>query len=79
MKQLPEFLKTEDLSNVDLFTIGQALHWFDDIDGTLRTVNSVLREDSYFEVFGYSIPRIFDGGDWFENMAKDMQTKGFEV
>ncbi len=66
VKNLPEFLKEQNLDSdkVDLFTIGQALHWFDDIDGTLKTVNSVLRQDSYFLVFAYTIPQINDGSDW---------------
>ena len=57
---------------MDLFTIGQALHWFDDIDGTLQTVNSVLRDDSYFTVFAYTIPRINDGSDWQRAMTDKM-------
>jgi hypothetical protein len=78
---LSEFLKEESLDHgeVDLFSIGQALHWFEDIDGTLKTVNSVLRNDSYFLVFAYTIPRINDGSDWKGKIAGEMNTKGFNV
>ena len=62
-----------------MFTIGQALHWFDDIDSAVSTVNSVLREDSYFDVFAYTIPKIHDGSDWKSKMADEMKTKGFDV
>lgn len=81
VQHLPEFLTREALDGgkVDLFTVGQALHWFDDIPGTLKTINSVLREDSYFTVFGYTMPRIHDGSDWLSKMKTDMTSKGFEV
>jgi ubiquinone/menaquinone biosynthesis C-methylase UbiE len=81
VKNLPEFLRAEalDKGEVDLFSIGQALHWFEDIDGTLKTINSVLRNDSYFLVFAYTIPRINDGSDWKGKIAIDMESKGFEV
>ncbi len=81
MKHLPEFLASEglDKGEVDLFSIGQALHWFEDIDGTLKTINSVLRPDSYFTVFAYTIPRINDGTDWKEKLVKDMGSQGYEV
>jgi SAM-dependent methyltransferase len=66
VKNLPEFLVEEklDQNNVDLISIGQGLHWFEDIAGALKSVNLVLRPDSYFLVFAYTIPRINDGSDW---------------
>jgi hypothetical protein len=78
---LPEFLGKEglDKGEVDLFSIGQALHWFEDIDGTLKAVNSVLRDDSYFIVFAYTIPRINDGSDWKGKIEREMSEKGFSV
>ena len=42
-------------------------------------MNSVLRTDSYFNVFAYTIPKIHDGSDWKIKMAEEMKTKGFEV
>ena len=42
-------------------------------------MNSVLRKDSYFLVFAYTIPRINDGSDWKGKIASEMKTKGFDV
>jgi hypothetical protein len=78
VKNLSTFLKEYQLE-VDLFTIGQALHWFEDINGTLKVVNDVLRDDSYFTVFAYTIPRIHDGSDWQKEMTSTMTGKGYDV
>jgi SAM-dependent methyltransferase len=64
---------------VDLFSIGQGLHWFEDIAGALKSVNSVLRPDSYFLVFAYTIPRINDGSDWQAKLVSGPNAQGFDV
>ena len=64
---------------MDLFSIGQGLHWFEDIAGALKSVNSVLRPDSYFLVFAYTIPRINDGSDWQAKLVSGPNTQGFDV
>ena len=42
-------------------------------------MNSVLRDDSYFTVFAYTIPRINDGQDWQAKVTTEMGMKGFDV
>ena len=69
VENLPDFLKSEGLfGQIDLFTIGQALHWLD-VDKALETVSSLLQdENQYFLVLGYTKPLINDGSNWQQRM-----------
>lgn len=42
-------------------------------------MNSVLRPDSYFLVFAYTIPRINDGSDWKKKLVSGPDAQGYEV
>ena len=67
------------MGKVDLFSIGQGLHWLP-VDDTIKVINSVLTQNTYFSVFAYTKPLIYDGSNWEERVeAEKMADKGFEV
>ncbi len=44
-----------EIKEVDLFCIGQALHWLD-VEKTLEEIPQLMSPESYFQVLGYASP-----------------------
>ena len=72
------FLEKEGLKGkVDLFCMGQALHWMD-IDKALHSINSEMSATSSAAIFAYVCPYLSNGDNWNETI-KDSEFRDFKV